>query len=101
MDVAERRVAASLRVLDGVDGEQRRLGLDVVDVLGIGNAGVLHRRAHALGDLLHHRRAADVLRLDRRAHGDADDEARLVGRAGLVVAGEDGGMGGNDAIAAA
>ena len=32
-------LAARLRILHGLDGEQRRLGLDVMDVLGIFDAG--------------------------------------------------------------
>ena len=50
------RLAARLGVADGVDGQQRGLGLHVVHVGGVGDAGPLHRDLHRVGDLLDHRR---------------------------------------------
>ena len=54
-------LAARLRIAHGIDGEQRRLGLDVMHVLRIVDAGVAHRGFHRIRDLLDHRRPADVL----------------------------------------
>ena len=79
-------LAARLRVAHQVDGEQRRLGLHVMHVGRVVDAGVAHGRAHAVGDLLDHRRPADVLRQKLGAHRRADGEPRFVGRPGLGVA---------------
>ena len=84
-----------------VDREQRRLGLHVVHVGRIVDAGVAHGGAHAIGDLLDHGRPADVLGQKLGAHRRADGQAGFVGRAGLVVAGKDRRMRRDDAVAAA
>ena len=93
------RLSASAHQIDG--GQERRLGLDVVHVLGVTDPGILHRQLDGVGDLLDHRRTADILGLQLDAERGADREARLRGRAGLVVAGKHGGMRGKDAVAAA
>ena len=54
------KVSARVRVPHHVDGEQRRLGLDVVDVRRIAGPRVGHRRADAVRDVLHHRGPTDV-----------------------------------------
>ncbi len=100
MHLARHGLAPPLRVLHPVDGEERRLGLDVVHVLRVLDAGVLHRRLHALGDDLDHARAADVLGLKLRAHGRADHQARLVRRSFPVIPREHGRVGRDDAVAA-
>jgi hypothetical protein len=85
----------------GIDGEQRRLGLDVMHVLRIIDGGIAHRGFDRLRDLLHHRRPADVLRQELGAHRGSDRQARLRCRAALAVLGEDGRVRGDDAVAAA
>ena len=65
------------------------------------DAGVAHRRAHARGDLLDHRRAADVLGKKLGAHRRADGEPRLRRRAGLAVAGKNRRVRRDHAVAAA
>ena len=70
---------AALGVGDGLEGQQRRLGLDVVHVGRVGDAGPLHRDLHPGGDLLDHRQPADVLGQDLLAHRVADRQPRLVG----------------------
>ena len=69
----------ALGVADGVDRQQRRLGLDVVHVGRVGDAGALHRLLHGRGDLGDHRGAADVLGQQHLAHREADGQPRLVG----------------------
>ena len=90
-----------VRIEHRVDGEQRRLGLHIMHVGRIGDAGVAHGGAHALGDFLHHRRPADILRENLGAHGGADDQPRFVRRAGLGVAREHGRVRRDHAVAAA
>ena len=92
---------ARLRLKDGVDGEERRLGLDVVHVGRIVDAGVAHRGVHPLGDLLDHRRPADVFRQNLGAHRGADDETRFPRHSVFGVARENRRMRGYDAVAAA
>ena len=70
-------------------------------ILRIGNPGILHRRLDGVGDLLNHRGTSDVLRQQFRAQRRADHQPRLVGGAGLAVAGEDRGVRRDDAITAA
>ena len=101
MDLAGHGLAPPVRVLHRVDGEQRRLGLHVVDIRRVADARIGHRRAHPVRDLLHHRRPTDILRQDRRAQGGPHGEAQCVFGPGLDVAGEDGRMGGEHAVAAA
>ena len=67
-----------------VNGQQRRLGLHVMHVGRIVDAGVAHRRAHASGDLLDHRRPADIFGQHLGAHRSADHQPRLT--AGPVFA---------------
>ena len=50
-------VPAALGVADGVDGQQRRLGLHVVHVGRVGDPGPLHRDLDRGGDLRDHRAA--------------------------------------------
>ena len=90
MNLAGHGLAAPVRLPHGVDGEQWRLGLHIVDVRRVADPRVGHRRADAVRNLLHHRRPADVLGQDRRAHGGPHGEAQCVCRPRLVVAGEDG-----------
>src|SRR5262245_6839746 len=54
-------VAARVRLADGFDGEQRRLGLHVMHVTRSIDPGVPHRRFDRLRDFFHHRRPADIL----------------------------------------
>ncbi len=84
-------VAAGLRVVDGRQGQERGLGLHVVDVARVVDAGDLHGLADARRDLLHHGGAADVLGEDDLAHRDADAQPGFVGlhRRGGVDGGED------------
>ncbi len=72
-------LATVQRVGDGLQGEQRCLRLDIVDVRRVGDAGPCHRLPDPGGDLLHHRRPADVLWQDLLAHRVADRQARFVG----------------------
>jgi hypothetical protein len=90
-------------VADRVDGQQRRLGLHVVDVGRVGDACGRHRLLHALGDLLHHRDAADVLGQQDVAHRVADGQPGLVGLLDGVLGegGEDRGVRADDAVRAA
>src|SRR5262252_6032702 len=101
VDLAGDVLAARLRVADRIDSEQRRLGLDVMHVLRIIDGGIAHRGFDRLGDLLHHRQPADVLRQELGAHRGPDRQARLRCRAGLTVLGEDGRVWRDDAVAAA
>ena len=94
-------LAALLGIEHRIDGQKRRLGLHVVDVLRIVDAGVLHRRLHRRRHLLDHGRAADVFRQQLDAHGGADGKPRLRGRTGLAVAREHGGVRRDHAVAAA
>ena len=77
-------LAARLRVTDGVDRQQRRLGLHVVHVGRVGDAGALHGDLHGVGDLADHPGVADLLGQDRLAHREPDRQPRLVGLLGLV-----------------
>src|SRR6266508_1984075 len=76
--LGEHVVAAALGVADGVDGQQRRLGLHVVDVGGVGDARLGHRAGHPGRDLLDHAAPADLLGPDRVAHRHPDGQPRLV-----------------------
>ena len=78
------RLAARLGVADRVDGQQRRLGLHVVHVCRVGDAGALHRDLHRVSDLRDHRRPTDVLGKQRLAHREPDRQPRLVGLHRLV-----------------
>src|SRR5262245_41372614 len=98
VDLAGDGVTPPLRVLDPVDGEQRRLGLHVVHVLRVLDARVLHRGPHALRDDLHHARSADVLGLQLCAHGGSYHQACLGRRARAAVPSEHGGVRGDDAV---
>ncbi len=84
VNLAGNIVAALLRVQHGVDGQQRRFGLNVMDVLRIADAGIFHGGFHRGGDLIHHRRAADVFGQQFGAHGGADREPRLRLGSGLA-----------------
>ena len=90
------------RLLNGFDRQQRGLGLDVVDILGVIDAGVRHRGAHGFGDLFDHGRTADVL-----GHQFCElmavpmTSAVVAGGAGLVVARKGHGVGCDDAVATA
>ena len=101
MHLAGRGLAAPVRFPHRVDSEQRRLGLDVVNVRRVADPRVGHRRADSVCDLLHHRGPADVLGQDRRTHGGAHGEASQVLGTGFVVAGKDGRMRREHAVAAA
>ena len=92
---------ARLRLANGIDGEQRGLGLDVVHVAGIVDASVAHRGLNRLRDLLDHRRPADILGQELRAQCSSDRQARFRGGAGPHVAGEHRRVRGDDAVAAA
>jgi hypothetical protein len=63
---------ARLRVAHRVDRQERRLGLHVMHVLGIADAGIAHRGLHALRHLFDHGRPADVFRHELGAHRGAD-----------------------------
>src|SRR5262249_40708251 len=82
------------------DREQGSLGLDVVHVLRIVDAGILHRRFHTLGDDLDHARAADVFGLKLGAHGGAGYQTWLAPGPPPVVLREHGRVRRDDAIAA-
>ncbi len=99
MHLAGDVLAASLRVAHGVDCQQRRLGLHVMHVLRIVDAGIAHRRLDRRRDLLDHRRPSDILGLELRAHRGADRQPQLRGWAGLGVPGKYGGMRRDDAVA--
>jgi hypothetical protein len=101
VDLAGRRLAPALGVAHAVDGQQRRLGLDVVDVRRVVDAGIGHRRLDRIGHLLDHGRPADVLGQQLDAHGRPHHQARLVFRAGRVVPREHRGVRRHDAVAAA
>ena len=101
VNLAGHAPAPAVGLLHGVDGEQRRLGLDVVDIRRIGDAGIGHRRTHPVGDRRNHRRTADVLGKDRRAHRGPHGEPRRIRRPRPVVAGEDGGVRREHAVAPA
>ena len=94
-------LAARFRVAHGIDGQQRRLGLHVVHVLRIVDAGVAHRGFDGGRDLLDHGRPADILRQQLRAQRGADRQARFRRWAGLAVAREHRRMRRDDAVAAA
>ena len=101
MHLAGDVLAARFGVAHRVDREQRRLGLHVVHVLRIADAGIAHRVLHGRGDFLDHRRPADIFGKQHRAHRGAHHQPRFRGRAGLVVAREHRGVRGNDPVAAA
>jgi hypothetical protein len=88
-------------VLNRLDRQQRGFGLDVMHVLGIGDAGVLHGKPDAFGDLLDHGGTTDVLRQDFRTERGAHDETGLAAGSLLAVAREYGCVRGNHAVAAA
>ncbi len=62
MDLARQRLVAGFRVAHRLDGQERRLGLDVMHVLRIRDSSILHRRFDGIRNLRNHRRTADVLR---------------------------------------
>ncbi len=101
MHLAGDLAAARVRVPHHVDGEERRLGLHVVHVGRVVDAGVAHGGAHAIGDLLDHGRPADVFGQKLGAQRRADGQAGFVGRPGLGVAGKDRRMRRDHAVAAA
>ena len=79
---------AALGVADGVDRQQRGLGLHVVHVGGSVIPARSIATSHRVGDLADHRRPADVLRQQPLAHREADGEPRLVGLLGVRVGGQ-------------
>ena len=78
------RGAAPVGVGHAGGGQQRPLHLDVVDVGGVGDAGLRPGLAHGLGDGLHHRHRADLLRREVPRAGDAEGEALAAAGAGLA-----------------
>ena len=66
MNLASHGLAATFSVLDGIDRQQRSFSLHVMHISWIVDSGIAHGGAHALGDLLDHRRPADILRQQLR-----------------------------------
>jgi len=84
-------LASRLGVANRVDRQQRGLGLDVVNISRVGDAGPRHGDLDRVGDLGDHADITDLLGQDRLAHGEADGEPGLVGllSLGRVYGGED------------
>ena len=79
------RSCRALGVADGVDGQQRGLGLHVVHVGRVGDAGRSIADLHGVGDLLDHRDGRPMSSgSSTLAHREADGQPRLVGLLGLA-----------------
>ena len=95
--VGEDRLPASPGLSDRLHREQRSLGLHVVNICRIGDPGIGHGAGDSAGDLLDHRRPADVLGQDDVAHGDTDRESQLVAQRSIHP-GEHGGVRAEDSV---
>src|SRR5699024_7970695 len=97
------RFAASLRFADGVVGQQRCLGLHIVHICRVTDAGLAHGVLDRGGHLFAHRRATDLFGLQLLAHGESHAQPRLIGLGGLLFGqrGEHGGVRADDAVGAA
>ena len=101
MHLAGDVLAARFRIPNGIDCEQRRLGLHVVHIFGVIDTRVPHCISDGRSDLFDHRRPADIFREQLDAHGGTHDQTRLRSRAGLSIACKDRCVWGYDAVAAA
>ena len=66
--------ATRIGLADTLQRQQRALDLNEMDVGCVGNAGILHRRAHALGDLLDFEHPAKLFERQRRRVSTADSQ---------------------------
>jgi hypothetical protein len=73
MHLAGDVLAARFRIPNGIDCEQRRLGLYVVHIFGVIDSRVPHCISDGRSNLFDHRRPADIFRKELDAQGGTYD----------------------------